>query len=176
MLNEAVPHTRSAWTWIFLHHLNTVCHHILARWLPHCGSLFNPLASPRLVLHYDLWFFSLSLLSLGISVWAVVAWLSVRRPLQLLGPSVQAEQSGDLTQDGVVLLEARNPLVEGGLVSPAGHTHGINWTLIHWIQDIQELRYTILTFPVLLYSWTRWKLTNNWYEQRTITLSLTASV
>ena len=54
--------------------------------------------------------------------------------LQLFGSCVQTEQGGHLTQDGVGLLEARDPLVEDGLVSLAGHTHGKDWTLIHWTQ------------------------------------------
>lgn len=139
---------------IFVGHKHTV-------WL----SLFHLLTSPWLFFHYKLRFcFRWPLLSLAWSLAVLVPRLSC--PLQLLGPRVQAEQSGDLTQDGVVLLEAGDPLVEGGLVSLAGHAHGKDWTLLHWTEDTQELyalsmRFSIL-FTLLSTDWTlcvHWTIT-----------------
>ncbi|TNN57108.1 hypothetical protein EYF80_032693 [Liparis tanakae] len=71
------------------------------------------------------------LLGVGLGFWTLVVG-RLSRALQLPGPGVQAEQSGHPTQDGVVLLEAGDPLVEDGLIPPAGHAHGEDRTLVHW--------------------------------------------
>ena len=51
--------------------------------------------------------------------------------LELRGPGIEAEDCGDLAQDGVGLLEAGDPAGQSGLVALTGHTHGIDSPLLH---------------------------------------------
>lgn len=102
-----------------------------------CWSPFHPLALPQLFFNYKLGFF---FRLLPLCPWirpVLVAWLGVN-PLQLPGTRVKKKQSGDLTQDGVVLLETRDPLVERGLVALVSHTHGEYWALLNWIHKTQD--------------------------------------
>lgn len=58
--------------------------------------------------------------------------------LELARAGLQPEEGGDLTQDGVGLLEAGDPARQGVLVPATGHAHGIHRALLHCQRHIEH--------------------------------------
>lgn len=92
-----------------------------------------PSAPPGLLIQDGLVFSGPRVVFLGLHVdpMTAVGLFVVVPPLQVLRSRVQTEQSGNPAQDGVVPLEVGDPLTQGGPVSPPGHAHGEDGTLIH---------------------------------------------
>lgn len=73
----------------------------------------------------------------------LLAALRVRVHLELSGPWREAEHNRRLTQNGIGLLQAQNPLGQSGPVSCPGHAHGKDRAFLHCRGQDRENRSSV---------------------------------